>query len=185
MWIILTFLVVCILITALRFQIFVFKNQKISRFKDQKNYFDVRDCLNGQMLAEGIIYGITGKLESTFVANFEGSWAGDQGVLTEHFHFSSGKEQVRNWSLTVLEDGTIEGTAPDIIGKASGQQLGSAVRLKYRLKLSQDLGGHAIDVIDWMHLMENGTIMNRSEFRKFGIKVGELVATFRKINEDA
>ena len=31
-----------------------------------------------------------------------------------------------------------------------------------------------------MNIMENGTIINRSEFRKFGVKVGELVATFRK-----
>jgi len=27
--------------------------------------------------------------------------------------------------------------------------------------------------------MENGTIMNRSEMRKFGVKVAELVATIR------
>jgi len=58
--------------------------------------------------------------------------------------------------------------------------MGSAVKLEYKLKLSQELGGHEINVIDWMHLMENGTIINRSEFRKFGVKVGELVATFRK-----
>jgi hypothetical protein len=29
--------------------------------------------------------------------------------------------------------------------------------------------------------MENGTIMNRSEFRKFGFKVAELVATMRPV----
>ena len=61
-----------------------------------------------------------------------------------------------------------------------GQQYGSAVMLSYKLKLSEDLGGHVITVIDWMHLLENDTIFNRSEFRKFGFKVGELVATFRK-----
>jgi hypothetical protein len=30
-----------------------------------------------------------------------------------------------------------------------------------------------------MYLLDNGTVMNRSQFRKFGIKVGELVATIR------
>jgi hypothetical protein len=30
-----------------------------------------------------------------------------------------------------------------------------------------------------MYLMENGTIMNRSQFTKFGITVAELVATMR------
>jgi hypothetical protein len=31
--------------------------------------------------------------------------------------------------------------------------------------------------------MENGTIINRSQFRKFGLKVGELVANMRKIDK--
>ena len=37
----------------------------------------------------------------------------------------------------------------------------------------------ALDVVDWMYLTPDGTIMNRSQFRKFGIKVAELVATLR------
>jgi hypothetical protein len=36
-----------------------------------------------------------------------------------------------------------------------------------------------------MYLMQNGTIINRSQFRKFGIKVAELVATMRPIEVDA
>ena len=50
----------------------------------------------------------------------------------------------------------------------------------YRIRLEPEAGGHVLDVTDWMYLMENGAIMNRSEFRKFGVKVGELVATMRK-----
>jgi hypothetical protein len=36
-----------------------------------------------------------------------------------------------------------------------------------------------LNTVDWMYLTPNGTIMNRSQFRKFGIKVAELVATMR------
>jgi hypothetical protein len=32
-----------------------------------------------------------------------------------------------------------------------------------------------------MYLVENGTIINRSQFRKYGIKVAELVATMRPL----
>ena len=38
---------------------------------------------------------------------------------------------------------------------------------------------------DWMYLMENGTIINRSQFRKFGVKVAELVATMRPAEAQA
>ena len=37
----------------------------------------------------------------------------------------------------------------------------------------------ALDVIDWLYLMPNGTVMNRSQMRKFGITMAELVATMR------
>jgi hypothetical protein len=51
--------------------------------------------------------------------------------------------------------------------------------LKYRIVLPKGSGGHTLDVTDWLYLAENGAILNRSEMRKFGIKVAELVATMR------
>ena len=57
--------------------------------------------------------------------------------------------------------------------------MGAMVELKYRIRLPEDAGGHVLNVTDWMYLMENGTILNRSEMRKFGIKVAELIATMR------
>ena len=53
--------------------------------------------------------------------------------------------------------------------------------VRYRIKLDEEAGGHVLNVTDWMYLMENGTIMNRSQFTKFGITVAELVATMRRI----
>ena len=40
-----------------------------------------------------------------------------------------------------------------------------------------------LDVTDWLYLAQNGVIVNRSEMRKFGIKVAELVATMRPAEE--
>ena len=59
---------------------------------------------------------------------------------------------------------------------------GSAVQLKYRIRLPEESGGHVLDTVDWMYLAPNGTVMNRSQFRKFGIPVAELVATMRKVD---
>jgi hypothetical protein len=54
------------------------------------------------------------------------------------------------------------------------------VQLNYRIRLPESAGGHVLDTTDWMYLTENGTIINRSQFRKYGLKVAELVATMRK-----
>ncbi|MDE2693746.1 MAG: DUF3833 family protein [Paracoccaceae bacterium] len=172
--------ILILLISFIKINLFSFKNQKISQFKSDSKIFDIRKVLEGNMVAEGMVYGISGRLSSTFTAQFSGNWTNNEGSFIENFQFSTGKNQIRKWNLIIDSNGKIIGTADDIIGKAVGQQYGSAVMLSYKLKLSEDLGGHVIKVIDWMHLLENDTIFNRSEFRKFGFKVGELVATFRK-----
>lgn len=172
--------ILILLISFIKINLFSFKNQKISQFKSDSKIFDIRKVLEGNMVAEGMVYGISGRLSSTFTAQFSGNWTNNKGSFIENFQFSTGKNQIRKWNLIIDSNGKIIGTADDIIGKAVGQQYGSAVMLSYKLKLSEDLGGHVIKVIDWMHLLENDTIFNRSEFRKFGFKVGELVATFRK-----
>ena len=53
--------------------------------------------------------------------------------------------------------------------------------MRYRLRLAKDAGGHLLNVTDWLYLAPNGVILNRSEMRKFGIKVAELVATIRRV----
>jgi len=141
--------------------------------------FDIRERFNGPILCEGVIYGPTGRVSSRFVADFEASWNGNVGTMKETFHYDSGAVQKREWTLTLGNDGRIKAEAPDVIGAGFGRQEGSAVSLNYRIKLTEKAGGHALDVTDWMYLMANGSIMNRSQFRKFGIKVAELVATMR------
>lgn len=147
--------------------------------------FNIQTVLNGPLECEGVIYGPTGRVASRFVARFEGHWEGDIGTLREVFDYDSGTRQERQWSLRLGNDGQIQATAPDVIGTGEGMQRGSAVRLKYRIKLTEDAGGHELDTVDWMYLMPNGTIINRSQFSKLGIKVAELVATIRPIRGDA
>ena len=143
--------------------------------------FDLRSHLNGPIQCEGMIYGPTGRVVSRFVAEMEGRWDGDTGTLAEVFRYDSGTTQHREWTLALQPGGAINATAPDVVGIGTGEARGAGVQLRYRIRLTPEAGGHVLDVIDWMVLMENGTIMNRSQFRKFGILVAELVATMRKV----
>lgn len=156
-----------------------FRSQKPADLASGSPRFDLRTHLSGPILCEGVIYGPTGRVSSRFVAEMEGTWDGNRGTLRERFRYDSGRVQDREWRLTVGNDGRIKAEADDVVGAGSGVATGAAVQLTYRIKLDADAGGHVLDVVDWMYLMENGTIMNRSQFRKFGIKVAELVATMR------
>ena len=141
--------------------------------------FDLRTHLNGPMLCEGVIYGPTGRVTSRFEADFDVQWTGNTGVMKEHFRYDDGSTQDREWHLTIGNDGRIKATASDVVGDGTGTQTGSAVRLLYKFRLPEESGGHVLDAVDWMYLAPNGTIVNRSQFRKFGIQVAELVATMR------
>lgn len=142
--------------------------------------FDLRRHLNGPIECEGVIYGPTGRVTSRFTGEFEAQWDGNKGIMKEHFKYDTGSEQHREWHLTIGNDGRIKAEAPDVVGTGQGTQSGPTVQLRYRIRLDEDAGGHVLDTIDWMYLAPNGTIVNRSQFRKFGIKVAELVATMRR-----
>lgn len=157
-----------------------FLGQSPDDYEGRGPHFDMREILNGPIECEGMIYGPTGRVSSRFVAEMDVTWTGNVGVMKERFHYDSGTVQDRQWTLTLGNDGSIKAEADDLIGAGSGMQKGSATELKYRIKLPESAGSHELDVVDWMYLIENGTIMNRSQFRKYGIKVAELVATMRQ-----
>ncbi|MCE8007358.1 DUF3833 domain-containing protein [Aestuariivita sp.] len=162
-----------------RRRLWSFTAQKPGDYSEGQPQFDLRTHLNGPVVCEGVIYGPMGRVTSRFVADFHMTWTGNIGVMTEHFRYDDGSTQDREWHLTLGNDGRIKAEAADVVGTGAGVQTGSAVQLKYRIKLPDGSGGHVLDTVDWMYLAPNGTIVNRSQFRKFGIQVAELVATIR------
>ena len=162
---------------------FSFRAQSPDDYADHGPNFDIREHLNGPLLCEGVIYGPTGRVSSRFVAEFFAEWDGHTGIMREQFRYDSGELQNREWRLQVDEDGKIKADADDLVGTGKGHQSGSSVKLEYNIRLTESAGGHVLSVVDWMYLLENGVIMNRSQFRKFGIKVGELVANIRPVKE--
>jgi len=180
-------LIVSLLLLALvglRSWMFSFIAQRPKDYATTGPAFDPLAALAGEIVSEGLVYGPTGRVATRFVARMEGSWSGTTGTLTEHFVYDSGREQKREWRLSLQPGGRITAEADDIIGTAVGQISGASLRLTYRLRLPQEAGGHVLDVVDWLYLMPDGTILNRSQMRRFGITLAELVATMRPVHPD-
>lgn len=158
-----------------------FRAQTPAEFVGKGPVFNPREHLSGPIQCEGVIYGPTGRVTSRFVADMVGEWQGNTGTLRETFTYDSGAVQNRCWTLRLGNDGTIQATAPDVVGTGTGEVSGPSVQMLYDIKLDEAAGGHVLKVVDWMYLMENGTIMNRSQFTKYGVTVAELVATMRRL----
>lgn len=178
--VLLTLLAVLLLVLLAR-QVLGFSAQRPGDYAGMTPALDIRRHLSGPIQCEGVIYGPTGRVTSRFVARMEGRWDGRKGTLEEHFRYASGETQTRCWHLTLGNDGSVLAEADDLTRPGHGRQEGAALHLRYRIRLPDHAGGWVLDVTDWMYLMENGTLINRSRFRKFGVTVAELVATLRRV----
>ncbi len=177
---ILTTLAILVLILILaRTYLFSFRAQRPADYAETGPAFSLTEHLMGDIQSEGVIFGPTGKVTNSFTARMVGEWNGKTGTLSEDFTYSNGRKQQRLWYLTQTGENTFVATADDIIGEATGVISGASLMMRYRIVLPEEAGGHVLDATDWLYLTESGAIMNKSEMRKFGIKVAELVATMR------
>ncbi len=141
---------------------------------------DIKEYFNGPVKAWGIVQDWQGRVVGRFDVNMVGKWDGDIGTLTENFDYYNGKKQQRVWTIKKLPNGSYEGTASDIIDKATGKTEGSAVRWNYVMDLPVDDTTYRIRFDDWMWVMNDGVLINRSYLKKFGITVSELTIFMQK-----
>ncbi|QYX57235.1 DUF3833 domain-containing protein [Roseovarius sp. SCSIO 43702] len=157
-----------------------FRSQKPGCYAETVPYFALQDVLKGDLVCDGVIYGPRGHVISRFNADITMHWDGNRGRMVERFRYASGAVQDREWWLEVDEDGAIRADADDLVDVGRGRQSGATVEMRYRIRLPDEGGGHVLSVRDWMYLTPDGVVVNRSQFRKFGFKVAELVATIRR-----
>ena len=156
-----------------------FMAQRPSDYAMTAPAFDLRQVLDGPLVASGVIYGPTGRVATRFVADMQGTWDAEGGILAEDFRYDTGRTQQRAWRIVPGPDGRFTATAADVVGTGEGQVSGATAVLRYRLRLPEDAGGWEVDVTDWLYLGQDGVIVNRSQLRRFGILVGELVGSIR------
>lgn len=156
---------------------------QIEDFSGTKPEFIPQEYFNGKLLAYGIVKDRSGKITRTFKGELFGSWdENGVGTLDEHFVYNDGEKQRRIWKLSPTKDAKkFMGTAGDIIGEAPMVANGNTVMIDYTMRVPYGDSTIDIDVRDWLHLQEDGVIINHSKMKKFGFEVGELVITI--INE--
>jgi len=152
----------------------------VKDYSDTTPAMDFQKYFNGPIKAWGIVQDRDGKVLSRFDVAMQGSWKDNLGTLKEDFTYYSGKKQERVWKIHKLPDGTYEGEADDIIGKAEGQTSGSAVRWNYVMDVPVDDTTYRFTFDDWMWLMNDGVLINRSYLRKFGFTFAELTIVMKK-----
>ncbi len=152
----------------------------VEQYRAETPVLKLDQYLNGQLDAWGIFQGRGGEVKKRFHVVIDAKWNGDVGTLDERFSWSDGTTSQRIWTLTKQPDGTYRGKADDVIGEAIGEVAGNALRWRYVMALPVDGKVYNVDFDDWMFLMDDKVMLNRSYMSKWGFRLGEVTLTFSK-----
>ena len=149
-------------------------------YAGEKPEFRIEKYFAGETRAWGIVQGRSGKVLRRFTVDMNGEWEGDVFVLKEDFVYDDGETDYREWRIRPVGEHGYEGRADDVNGVAKGEAHGNALNWQYSLQLEVDGSTWNFWFNDWMYLHEDGVLVNKAEFSKFGFTVGEITLFFRK-----
>jgi hypothetical protein len=141
---------------------------------------DLESYFSRPVQAWGMFQDRSGKVIKRFHVQIDSRRDGDKLILDERFVYSDGQRQQRVWTLSPDGPGRWRGTAGDVIGEARGELAGNALRWRYRLLLPVDDTTYEVEFDDWMYLMDEDTLINRSFMSKFGVELGQVTLFFRR-----
>lgn len=153
---------------------------EVDDYRNEQPALDLRQYFVGEVDAWGMFQQRSGEVIKRFHVLIKGSLQGEQLVLDERFTYSDGSTQQRIWRLTETAPGDWRGTAADVRGAARGEVAGNALRWRYTLQLPVDDQVYDVEFDDWMYLLDEKTLANRSFMSKFGVELGQVTLFFRK-----
>lgn len=151
----------------------------VQQYAAEQPRLDLQQYFNGDITGWGMVQDRSGKVLRRFTVAIDATWSGNTGVLEEHFDWSDGKKEHRRWEIH-KEGDRYHGTAGDVVGVAEGAAAGNALQWRYVLALPVDGSTWHVDMDDWMYLIDEHTLANRTTMTKLGVKVAEISIFFRR-----
>ncbi|MGM0526527.1 MAG: DUF3833 domain-containing protein [Pseudomonadota bacterium] len=146
----------------------------IEEYKGRSPELKLEEFFNGRLVAYGTVQDYSDDVIQRFRVEMVGTWDGNEGKLEEQFYYADGSTQERTWHLTKTGPNTYEGRASDVDGVAVGTTAGNALNWQYTLQVDMDGDTLALALDDWMYLIDEDNMINRTEMSKFGVPVGEI-----------
>ena len=152
----------------------------IDEYRDEKPALDLATYFNGKLDAWGVVRNRSGRVVKRFRVEMTGTWQGNRGTLEEDFIYADGSKSRRVWNISKLDANRYRGTAADVIGEAIGEARGNALRWRYVLAVPVEGKTYNVSFDDWMYLIDEERMLNRSDMSKYGVGLGEVIVSFRK-----
>ena len=160
--------------------------QNIQAYQNTTPTLDMHEFFSGQIDGWGMFQGRNGEVKKRFYVDIDATHEGDDViVLNEKFSWADGTKSQRIWRLTKQADGSWKGTAGDVIGEATGKVVGNTLHWNYLLALPVGDKTYKVTFDDWMYLINENVMLNRSVMKKFGVELGSVTLSMhRKPSDD-
>lgn len=154
--------------------------QKIMDFDGRAPDYDLAAYFDGQTIGYGLFEDRFGKLRREFKVLIKGYEEDGELILEEDFLYNDGETQRRVWRIRTEGPHRYRGRAGDIIGTATGERYGNALRWKYKVDLKVGDGTWKVGFNDWMYLQQDGVLINKATVTRYGLRIGEVTIAFVK-----
>ena len=150
-------------------------------FKDEPLRLVPEVYFEGKSRGVGVFFDRFGVLQTSFVVDVEGAFSDDVLTLTEKLAYKNGETLDRVYIIKKVSDNRYIGTTPDVQGDIVIEVYGNTMKWTYDLNQKIKDSIVLLHFNDWMHLQPDGIILNRAYASKFGIRVGEVFMSIRKL----
>ena len=141
--------------------------------------FDPATYFTGTLSAYGVFVDRFGSVRRQFYVTVEGHRTSQGFQLDEAFVYDDGETEMRRWNVTKVGEERYTGICADVVGHASGHLKGNMLSWRYKFRLPLYGRKVAVTFDDVMVLQEAGILINRAVVSKWGIKLGEVLISFR------
>ncbi|WP_461429274.1 DUF3833 domain-containing protein [Gymnodinialimonas sp.] len=142
---------------------------------------NLEEFFHGNLSAYGQFQDVFGEVRRRFEVDIRGTWDGQTLRLVEDFRYDDGSTEQRIWSLQQTGNGGWQGTAPGVIGVATGQEVGDTFNWQYTIDLPlPDRDPLRVTFDDWMWMLSEDRVLNRAYMSRLGVPIGEVIITFER-----
>lgn len=148
---------------------------------------NLEEFFNGDLVAYGQFQDVLGTVRRSFVVRIRGDWDGETLTLVEDFDYEDGSTEQRVWSLQKTGPDSWIGTAPGVIGTATGQEQDNRFNWQYEIDLPIPAADGSVETLrvtfdDWMWLLADDRLFNRAYVKRFGFDIGDVSISFEKLD---
>ena len=159
-----------------------FDDASLSREK-----LNLEEFFDGELVAYGQFQDILGPVRRSFVVELKGDWDGERLRLEEDFIYEDGSTEKRIWTLTKTGPDSWTGTAPGVIGVATGEEQDDRFNWRYEIDLPIPAADGSVETMrvtfdDWMWLLSEDRLFNRAYVQRYGFDIGDVSISFEKLN---